>query len=142
MVYHDLWGVYDRIPQLPVNPPYREENNLWYMGGWVKSLSAVAYLLCMDLPIHIHQSKYHKLFSFLYREEGVNHSVEFVSPTGVTTNHAERYWRSLKDKFHRMQGVARSTMPSHVEEFLWRERFKNSVIDSIMEHMGLMYPVN
>ena len=44
-IHHDLWPVYDRIPNLPVVPPYTEE--------------------------------------------GVNHSREFVTATGVTTNHAE-----------------------------------------------------
>ena len=30
-----------------------------------------------------------------YTEEGVNHSVEFVSATGVTTNHAEVEYTGL-----------------------------------------------
>ena len=54
----------------------------------------------------------------------VNHSVEFVSPSGVHTQNVESYWNRSKMKLKRMRGCAAKEVPSYLDEFMWRERFE------------------
>ena len=44
----------------------------------------------------------------------VNHSVEFVSPTGVHTQNVESYWNRAKIKLKRMRGCAAQEVPSYL----------------------------
>ena len=74
----------------------------------------------------------------------VNHSVEFVSPTGVHTNHIESYWNRAKIKLKRMRGCHRSMLPSYLDEFMWRERYGRSnddVLGNIYRDIATIYPV-
>ena len=52
----------------------------------------------------------------------VNHSMEFVSPSGVHTQNIESYWNHTKMKLKRMRGCAAKEVPSYLDEFMWRER--------------------
>ena len=62
----------------------------------------------------------------------VNHSLHFKDPqTGVHTNNIESYWNRVKYKFKNMKGISRTTMPSHLDEFLWRERFGKTSADAL-----------
>ncbi|KAK3919202.1 DEP domain-containing protein [Frankliniella fusca] len=57
-----------------------------------------------------------------YIHSVANHSENFVDPvTGVCTNAVEAYWSCLKG-FCRRNGVLHSALlPSHIDEFMWRE---------------------
>ena len=74
----------------------------------------------------------------------VNHSVEFVSPSGVHTQNVESYWNRSKMKLKRMRGCAAKEVPSYLDEFMWRERFgktSREAMDSIIRDIAQQYPV-
>ena len=75
----------------------------------------------------------------------VNHSLNFVDPvTGIHTQHVESYWNRVKTKFKRMMGVQCAQMPSHLDEFMWRERYGDTDIkcfDNIIRDIAIQYPV-
>ena len=80
-----------------------------------------------------------------YQHFDVNHSLHFKDPiTGVHTNNVECYWKNCKRRFKRMGGVQTSTLPSHLDEFLWREMYGKdgtSAMDNILEQIAHFYPV-
>ena len=74
----------------------------------------------------------------------LNHSVEFVSPSGVHTQNVESYWNRSKMKLKRMRGCAAKEVPSYLDEFMWRERFgktSREAMDSIIRDIAQQYPV-
>lgn len=74
----------------------------------------------------------------------VNHSVEFVTPSGVHTNHIESYWNRVKIKLKRMRGCHRSQLASYLDEFMWRERYGKTFHDllvNIYRDISIWYPV-
>ena len=64
----------------------------------------------------------HRADYVVYNYKTVNHSVEFVSPTGVHTQNIESYWNRVKTKFKRMKGCHEHQLPSYLDEFMYRER--------------------
>ena len=75
----------------------------------------------------------------------VNHSIEFVTASGVHTNHIESYWNRAKIKLKRMRGCHRSQLPSYLDEFMWRERYgkkADDVLTNIYRDIALWYRVN
>ena len=74
----------------------------------------------------------------------VNHSMEFVSPSGVHTQNIESYWNRTKMKLKRMRGCAAKEVPSYLDEFMWRERFGKTpreVLNGIMRvlHNNILF---
>ena len=68
----------------------------------------------------------------------VNHSVEFVSQSGVHTQNVESYWNRSKMKLKAKE------VPSYLDEFMWRERFgktSREAMDSIIRDIAQQYPV-
>ena len=80
----------------------------------------------------------------VHSHDTVNHSIEFVSSSGVHTNHIESYWNRVKIKIKRMRGCHRSQLASYLDEFMWRERYgKNNddVLTNIYRDIAIWYPV-
>ena len=50
----------------------------------------------------------------------VNHSVEFVSPSGGHTQNVESYWNRIKIKLKRMRGCHEQQLASYLDEFVYR----------------------
>ena len=78
------------------------------------------------------------------RHESVNHSVEFVSASGVHTQNIESHWAQAKLKLKRMKGVAAEKLPSYLDEFMRRKRFAKNTSDAmenIVTHIADVYPV-
>ena len=79
------------------------------------------------------------------QHETVNHSVHFVDPcTGVHTQSIESYWAKTKYKFKVMKGVAADSLPSYLDERMWRDRWgatKKDAFESICNHIAEQYPV-
>ena len=75
----------------------------------------------------------------------VNHSLHFVDPvTGVHTQTIESYWNRAKLRLKKMKGVSEQQLPSHLDEFMWRERFGQTSPDafnSIIRDIARQYPV-
>jgi hypothetical protein len=75
-----------------------------------------------------------------YVHHTVNHSENFVDPvTGVCTNAVEAYWSRLKG-FCRRNGVMQSgLLPSHIDEFMWREVYDQGSVSetwqSFLDHL-------
>ena len=54
----------------------------------------------------------------------VNHSINLVDPaTGTHTKNIESYWAKKKYKFKVMKVVSSDTLPSYLDERMWRDRF-------------------
>ena len=66
----------------------------------------------------------------------VNHSVEFVTPTGVHTQNIESYWNRVKTKLKRMKGCHAHQLPSYLDEFMWRERYGKTALTAFNNIMG------
>eukprot|EP00094_Tigriopus_californicus_P013189 TCALIF_12755-PA protein Name:"Protein of unknown function" AED:0.70 eAED:0.71 QI:0/0/0/0.5/1/1/2/0/86 len=75
----------------------------------------------------------------------VNHSQNFVNPAnGACTNHVEVYWKNAKQKLKAMNGTSSDVLPSHLDEFMWREihgRDGKDAFDNLLEHISEWYPV-
>ena len=72
-----------------------------------------------------------------YDHKTVNHKKYFVDPiTGVHTNLVEVMWKNCKAKFKTMAGVHSHMLPSYIDEFLWRQRFRGDVHQNLMEHIA------
>ena len=74
----------------------------------------------------------------------VNHSVNFVDPsTGVHTLSIESYWAKTKYKFKVMKGVRSDTLPSYLDERMWKDRWGTTTKDAfynLCRHISEQYP--
>ncbi|KCZ75709.1 hypothetical protein H311_03308, partial [Anncaliia algerae PRA109] len=71
-------------------------------------------------------ASYRNLNIYGYEHLTVNHSRNFVDPiSGATTNHIESMWQKLKQTSKARYGTARTTLDSHIFEFLWRKKYGN-----------------
>ena len=78
------------------------------------------------------------------QHETVNHSVEFISPTGIHTQNVESYWNRVKTKIKRMKGCHEQQLASYLDEFMYRERHKQTAYEcfnSIIRDIANQYPV-
>lgn len=69
-----------------------------------------------------------------YRHLVVNHSRYYTDPVwGISTNRIEGVWKCLKAKFKRCNGIARSFLPTYVDEYLWKVRKdKNQIFQEFL----------
>lgn len=67
---------------------------------------------------------YNNISSLGFEHEVVIHERYFVDPnTGVHTNNVEAYWQRCKRRFKKIYGTSRNLLPSHIDDFLWLERY-------------------
>jgi len=81
-----------------------------------------------------------------YDHQTVNHSQNFVDPTtGVCTNAVEAYWGRLKRWLRRHGVQASALLPSHIDEFMWRDIYANGSIQetfsNFINHIRKKYPL-
>ena len=78
-------------------------------------------------------------------DKTVNHSVNFVDPdTGVHTQAIESYWAKAKYKFKTMKGVKADSLPSYLDERMWRDCWGTSTqeaFDNLCKCIAEQYPV-
>lgn len=69
---------------------------------------------------------YSNLNEFGYNHKQVKHKIgQFVNYViNATTNHVESYWQRVKLDHKKRCGTHRTTLDSHLDEFMWRERYK------------------
>lgn len=82
---------------------------------------------------------YRRIPALGFQHQTVNHSIEFVSAIGVHTQNIERYWNSAKEKIKRLRGSNEYLLPSHLDEFMWRERYAKShsdTFDNLLLHLS------
>ena len=79
-----------------------------------------------------------------YQHLTVNHTVNFVDPlTGCTTNHIEAMRKNCNHKFKVMHGIHTTMVSSHLDEFMWRQRYGQNHLDAfnnILEAIRAWYP--
>jgi transposase-like protein len=78
------------------------------------------------------------------RHQTVNHTIEFVSPTGVHTQNIESYWNRVKIKLKRMRGCHAHVLDSYLDEFMYRERWGRTATEcfnTIITDIAAQYPV-
>ena len=144
---------------------YATRNEVWVFGLCDTSVSPAQGLMCIVpdrraqtlLPIiqrHVrtgsivHSDQWRaydrvQQLPSVSTHDTVNHSVEFVSPTGVHTQNIESYWSRVKRKFKRMKGVHESMLNSYLDEFMWRERHGRSAptaLANLCRDISLRYP--
>lgn len=71
----------------------------------------------------------------------VNHRMNFVGPDGVHTQNIENYWKNKKLKFKKLNGVPRKSIPSYLNEYMWRERFGENAFHNILLHISFVMPL-
>lgn len=87
-----------------------------------------------------------------YVHRVVIHEDTFVDPLdpNIHTNNIEAFWKSAKSAFKRMNGTSSEMIPSHLDEFLFRDRLKKQlnqggpchweVFLKILESIAMWYP--
>lgn len=77
--------------------------------------------------------------------ETVNHSINFVSPTGTHTQNIERLWSKLKLKLIKnMRGTSPALLESHLQEFMYKSRNNEPLWEkyiSFLQDAAGLYPV-
>jgi hypothetical protein len=135
-------------PKLTRNRHARPVAEKWVFGaydterkiGWIKQIpdrSAETLLpLISDwfLPGTIVVSDgwaaYNRVHELGFEHEVVVHEHHFVDPiTGVHTNAVEAYWQRCKRRFKRIFGTSYDLLGSHIDEFLWLERYGRRLSD-------------
>jgi transposase-like protein len=80
-----------------------------------------------------------------FQHQTVNHSANFVDPaTGVHTQAIESYWAKAKYKFKVMKSVSAESLPSYLDERMWRDRWGTSTEDAfnnLCKCIAEQYPV-
>ena len=81
---------------------------------------------------------------FMYRHLTVHHNRYFVDPNGIHTQPIESKWGKWKKEVRRMNGIRDRQIRSHLDEFLWRERFgaKKEVFFHFWSEVAAQYPVD
>ena len=65
--------------------------------------------------------------------------------TNVHTNRVECMWKNCQKKFRAMLGVHSTTLPSHLDEYMWRQqhgRTYREAFDNILQHISEWYDPN
>ena len=64
----------------------------------------------------------------IYRHDVIVHHEHFVDPNddAIHTQNVENLWMRVKRKLRRQFGTSETLFTSHLHEFVWRERHKNS----------------
>lgn len=114
--------------------PDRRRNTLWPI---IQNHILVGSIITADLA-----KVYDGLDTLGYRLFRVNHKINFVNPvSGATTNHIESMWQKVKHVHKNQYGTARTTLQAHLGEFMWRQRYKDSLF-YFVEHVKELYNIN
>ena len=83
---------------------------------------------------------YNNLSSLGYRHFSVNHSIgEWINTeTGCTTNHVESAWQKVKTFNKVRYGTHRTTLESHMAEYMWLQKF-GSDFAMFLVHLKELY---
>lgn len=80
-----------------------------------------------------------------YIHKTVNHTENFVDPNSeACTNHVECFWKNAKQKIKLMCGTTDGMLPSHLDEFLWRQRngkITFEIFNNLLTQISQYYPV-
>jgi hypothetical protein len=113
--------------------PDRTRNTIWPL---IQQYISVGTTITTDEALI-----YRGLKSLGYVHKTVNHKRNFVNPIdGSTTNHVESMWQKVKQIHKQQFGTARTTLKSHLDEFMWRQRFGKSFL-TFVNHIKEQYNI-
>ncbi|CAL4099480.1 unnamed protein product [Meganyctiphanes norvegica] len=70
----------------------------------------------------------------------VAHFINFVDVNYTTNNQTiESYWKKHKSHLMAMKGIKKSALNSHLQEFMWHERFTDNVLEILCEQISIQY---
>ncbi|CAL4231858.1 unnamed protein product, partial [Meganyctiphanes norvegica] len=75
--------------------------------------------------------------------KAVDHQVDFVDFNYPMHSKAiESYWKKHKSYLMAMKGIKKCALNSHLQEFMWRERFLENVLEIICEQISIQYSID
>ena len=76
-----------------------------------------------------------------YQHLTVNHSINFVDPvTFANTNTVENFWMRAKHPSKKARGTKNDMLPSYLQEFMWRQKYKLDPFEKIISEIRVVYP--
>ncbi|KCZ78426.1 hypothetical protein H311_00547, partial [Anncaliia algerae PRA109] len=160
-----LLGGPGRVVQIDESLFVRRKNNSgrmpninWVFGG-IDCLSKECFLLpvaqrnaCTLIPIirtYIRPGSiimsdlwkaYDTVSHYDYEHLRVNHKIQFVNhETGANTQGIENLWMNAKRRNKKECGTKSELLESYLIEFMWRQKFKDSLFETIITHISLYY---
>ena len=76
-----------------------------------------------------------------YQHLTVNHSIYFVDPvTFANKNNVENFWMRAKYPSKKARGTKNDMLPSYLQEFMWRQKYKEDLFEKIISEIWAVYP--
>ncbi|CAL4116161.1 unnamed protein product, partial [Meganyctiphanes norvegica] len=70
----------------------------------------------------------------------MDHCINFVDvDCRIHSQTIESYWKKHKTCIMTMRGIKKSVLKSHIQEFMWRERFSDNVFEILCEQISVQY---
>ncbi|CAL4116163.1 unnamed protein product [Meganyctiphanes norvegica] len=83
---------------------------------------------------------YRKIQGILDTVKNVDHSVNFVHGNYTMHNQTfESHWKHHESYLMAMRSIKKSAWKSHLQEFMWRERFSGNVFKILCEQISVQY---
>ena len=133
-------------PKLTRNGHARPVNEKWVFGAYdtqrkvgfirrvpdrsASTLLPIIVEWCLPGTIIVSDgwAPYNGIAGNVFEHEVVIHEHHFVDPvTHVHTNAVESYWQRCKRRFKRMYGTSSELLESHLNEFMWLERYGKTI---------------
>ena len=79
----------------------------------------------------------------IYTHSVVDHRTHFIHPTDpeIHTQHIESMWMRAKRKIKYQCGSRHGKLQSRLDEFVWREEFKNNYFANVFIGIAVEWPV-
>ncbi|CAL4206897.1 unnamed protein product, partial [Meganyctiphanes norvegica] len=83
---------------------------------------------------------YRKIQGLSDSDGSVKHTLNFVDVNNCFYKQTiESYWKKHKNYLTAMRGTRRSNLNSHLQEFMWRERFSADAVENLCEQIADQY---
>ncbi|CAL4124834.1 unnamed protein product [Meganyctiphanes norvegica] len=82
---------------------------------------------------------YQKILGVSNEDRTVDHCVNFLDNYTMHCEIIESYWKKHKSYLMAMKGIKRGALSSHLQEFMWRDRFSDNVFEILCEQISVQY---
>ncbi|KCZ78879.1 hypothetical protein H311_00069 [Anncaliia algerae PRA109] len=83
---------------------------------------------------------YDTISHYYYEQLRVNHKIHFNNhETGANTQGIENLWMNANRRNKKECGTKSELLESYLIEFMWRQKFKDSLFETIITHISLYY---
>lgn len=105
-------------------------------------LSIIQQHVAVGSIIHTDKWCAYNVLSSHYTHKTVNHTVNFVDPTGVHIQNIERLWKEMRANIPRY-GIRDYHFTHYLAEFIFKKLYKyDECIDAFFNIMSLIYTLN